>query len=238
MWKQLVYPNVNIPYYGGLCEGFVEGTVGQATLPFIKNGTYTTTGVYPTATKAWEQLPGKHIRELPPKGVRVVVYFSLGSTSAGHTAISLEDGRVASSTSPGYNTSAYIHPNLNNLIDVYARANNGCQYLGWSEYIGKAKVVEYNEEENMATRDSIIRLFQLAIHRNPSEEDIKARLPFTNDQIAQELLKSGEWLGQNHEIIVAYPQAVKDILDLKKQLADKGQSEAEKKLQSIKDALK
>lgn len=32
--QQTYLPNPNIPYYGGYCEGYVEGTAGQATLPF------------------------------------------------------------------------------------------------------------------------------------------------------------------------------------------------------------
>ena len=150
MYLQSTTPNYNIPYVGGLCEGFVEGTVGQATLPNPQNPT--TTGVYPTASKAWQAHP-THPNELPPRGVRVAVFFTLGSTPAGHVALSLEDGRVASSTQAGYHPTAYIHPSLDDLIKVYSKNNNGCTYLGWSEYIGKIKVVR--KDDMYPTKDNL-----------------------------------------------------------------------------------
>lgn len=138
MYAQAVLPNFEIPYVGGLCEGYVEGTVGQATLPTPKEPM--TYGVYRSATQAWVNLPGKHTSS-PPKALRVALYFTLGSNPNGHTAILLEDGRVASSSLPGYHTKPYIYKNLQSMIDDYAKNNNGCTYLGWTEYIGKVQVI-------------------------------------------------------------------------------------------------
>lgn len=139
---QLIIPNYNIPYTGGYCEKFIENTTGQ-------NGVWgaAVTPVPPYSyTGAWESNfgNGNHPNEKPPKGLRVAVYFSLGSNPEGHVALQLEDGRVASSTQAGYHTTAYIHPNMQDLINVYAKANNGCKYLGYSEYIGKLKVIGEN----------------------------------------------------------------------------------------------
>jgi hypothetical protein len=139
MYIQLSSPNVNIPYVGGLCEGYVEGTVGQATLPTPENPM--TYGVYRSASQAWSSMPGTH-KELPPPGVRIPVYFSLGNNKDGHTAILMEDGRVATSAKAGYNPMGYIYPSLQAMIDDYAKHNKGCTYLGWSEYIGKLQVVK------------------------------------------------------------------------------------------------
>ena len=141
---QLVTPNYNIPYVGGLCEGFVEGTVGQATLPTPSNPV--TYGVYPTAIAAWNASKDNHPNELPPLGLRVALYFTLGSNKAGHTAIQLEDGRVASSTQSGWHPTAYIHHNLQNLINTYAKANGSCTYLGWSEWIGKLRIIQGDQD--------------------------------------------------------------------------------------------
>lgn len=47
MLTQLVTPDYNIPYVGGLCEGFVEGTAKQATLPTPSHPT--TYGVWANA---------------------------------------------------------------------------------------------------------------------------------------------------------------------------------------------
>jgi hypothetical protein len=146
---QVKKPNYNIPYVGGFCEGYVEGTVGEATIPTPKEPV--TFGVFKSASGAWANLKGKHPGEQPPKGVSVALYFTLGSTPAGHTAIWLGDGRVASSSQGGYHTSPAIHPSLQNLIDVYAAYNQGCTYLGWSEYIGNVQVVKKGEDVEKVT---------------------------------------------------------------------------------------
>lgn len=172
MAVQLITPNPNIPYYGGLCEGFVEGTVGQASAPFKdRDGNYTTTGVYPTATAAWEANIGNHPDELPPKGMRTAIYFSLGSTKAGHVALALEDGRVASSTQPGYHLTAYIHPSLQDMINIYARYNSGCTYLGWSEYIGKLQIIEGGNMEDISTLKTEIDRLWTALNLSDQDRD-------------------------------------------------------------------
>jgi len=145
--QQSVLPDYDIPYVGGLCEGFVEGTVGQATLPTPSNPT--TFGVYPSATAAWKANNGNHPNEPLPRGLRGAVYFKLGNNPNDHVAIQLEDGRVASSTQAGYHSTAYIHPNIEDLMRIYAKANGSCTYLGWSEWIGKVKVIEENTMENV-----------------------------------------------------------------------------------------
>lgn len=99
----------------------------------------------------WNANPGggNHPGELPPSGLTVPVYFSLGDVANGHVAISLDDGSVASSTQPGLHPQGFIHPNLQNLINVYAKYNGGCTYLGWSEYVGTVRVVQ---PENQPTQ--------------------------------------------------------------------------------------
>lgn len=168
-YQQLVTPNTNIPYVGGFCEGFVEGTVGQATLPTLTHQTMS--GVYSTASNAWANLPGKHPGEQPPSGVTVPVYFSLGSTPAGHVAISLPDGRVASSTQSGFHTTAYIHPSLTDLINTYAKYNNGCTYLGWSEYIGKLQVVK--EGDMPLTDAQVDKVLKMGLRREPTAAELQ-----------------------------------------------------------------
>lgn len=154
-WIQQNDANWRIPYVGGWCEGFVEGAWGQATLPTPQN--QTTNGVWSSAIAKWNGNPGNgnHPGELPPVGKTVPVYFSLGSTSYGHTAISLDDGEVASSTQAGYHTQGFIHPTLNNLISVYGQYNNGCNYLGWSEYVGNTKALVWEDNHNIDDVTSI-----------------------------------------------------------------------------------
>lgn len=139
-WKQLKDANWKIPYVGGWCEGYVEGAWGKATLPTINN--QTTSGVYASATDAWNKAKYKHT-DYPPAGITVPVYFSLGSTPLGHVAIRLDDLMVASTTQGGFHTQGYIHKNIQDLITMYAKYNNGCTYLGWSEDVGGEQMVKY-----------------------------------------------------------------------------------------------
>lgn len=145
-WVQLHNCNWIIPYVGGWCEGYVEGAWGQATLP--RPDYQKTHGVHKSATAAWNANRGNHPNELPPAGHNVPVFFSLGSTPLGHVAISLDDGYIASSSRAGYHTQGYLHPNLNQIISEYGQYNNGCTYLGWSEWVGNLKVIAWEDWKN------------------------------------------------------------------------------------------
>lgn len=142
-WIQIKDANWRIPYVGGWCEGYVEGAWGRATLPTITN--QTTSGVHASATSAWNAEPNKHY-DLPPAGITVPVFFSLGSTNLGHVAIRLDDLMVASSTQAGFRPKGYLHPNIQDLINLYAKYNNGCTYLGWGEHVGGMRVVKYQPD--------------------------------------------------------------------------------------------
>lgn len=145
--EQLITPNYNIGYTGGKCERYSENTTGQSGVWGAAVHPIPSQQIY---TGAWDSNygNGNHPGELPPVGFSVPVYFELGSTPAGHVAIILPDGRVASSSQEGYHSTPYIYPNLNALIADYAKYNNGCTYLGWSEYIGKIQVVSGEEIMN------------------------------------------------------------------------------------------
>lgn len=134
MWKQNQDASMATGYEGGWCLKFVQDAFG-------------TDHPYATALDAWNNNygGGNHPNELPPAGKTVPVYFSLGNVPAGHVAISLDDGMVASSTQGGIHLTPYFHQNLDNLIWVYGKYNGGCTYLGWSEYVGTYHVVEWDE---------------------------------------------------------------------------------------------
>ena len=170
--QQVFTLNPYIPYVGGLCEGYVEGTADQATLPYLnKQGKYTTDGVYSSAIAAWNNSKGNHPNEQPPKGVMVAVYFTLKNNLNGHTAISLGDGQVASSTQAGYHSGPFIHKSLQDLIDVYTKAQGGCTYLGWKEYIGNQQIVKEGEDMKV-TAESCYNAFNGVLMRPPTKEDI------------------------------------------------------------------
>jgi hypothetical protein len=131
--EQLKTPNLNITYTGGMCLKAIEDAFGTAHL-------------YPTASASWAANEGNHPNENPPTGVYVPIYFSLWKVPAGHIAISLPDGRVASSTQEGVHQGLYIHPNMKDLIMMYAKANGGCAYLGWSERLAGTPIVQGGTE--------------------------------------------------------------------------------------------
>jgi len=191
MWNQLVVPKTDIPYVGGLCEGYVEGTVGKATLPTPDNPI--TYGVYPTATAAWNDNKGNHPNELPPAGLSVALYFSLGSTKAGHTAVIRPNGKVVTSAKSGYNEHGYEYPNLDAMVSDYAKHNKGCTYLGWTEYIGKLRIVEW-KEENMLTRPIAEILYRFYLKRKIKQHELDALVgKYTADQVAKDIVNSDEY---------------------------------------------
>jgi hypothetical protein len=194
MWTQTKDANWRIPYIGGWCEGYVEGAWGQAELPKQdNNGNWYTTGPYNSAMQKWNSNPGNgnHPGELPPVGKTVAVYFSLGSTDQGHTAISLDDGQVASSTQGGFHTQGYLHPTLQNLIDIYAQYNNGCTYLGWSEYVGNERVL--TPEQTNATVAEIQQDYQDILERPADADGISHYQNYTNDFVREDLQNSQEY---------------------------------------------
>lgn len=130
-WTQKQDANMTVGYVGGWCLKYVQDA-------------FATDHPYPTAMAAWNANygGGNHPNEEPPLGITVPVYFALGSVSAGHVAIRLDDGWVASSTMPGEHSAPYYHRNLADLIAVYGKYNGGCTYLGWSEFVGTVRVVQ------------------------------------------------------------------------------------------------
>lgn len=140
-WVQINDANWKVPYIGGWCEGYVEMAWGKATMNDAHTATY---GIYPSAIQAWEAVPEEHRHyDLPPLGITVPVYFTLGSVWQGHTAIRLDDGMVASSTQGGYHSQGFLHPDIQNMIDLFAKYNGGCTYLGWADRQWGIDIVKY-----------------------------------------------------------------------------------------------
>jgi len=218
MYEQVIQPNTNFPYVGGLCEGFVEGSFGQASAPYkLPNGQWTTSGVWPSATAAWQTNYGNTNHEyLPPSGVSVPVYFELGSTQYGHVAISLPDGRIISSSLPGYNKSGYVYKNLDAMILDYANNNKYCSYLGWSEYVGKARAVKLKEESMKVTPQNLKYLY-LGIYAEDVPDSKLAKDSMIGWDYAEATQVMLDYANKNN---YAYwqvkPKLEKEIEDLKK----------------------
>jgi len=160
-YKQLVDANMKTPYIGGWCQGFVGMTWGQSRMNDQHTETY---GMYPSAMAAWNAEPNQHY-DLPPVGKTVPVYFSLGTEPAGHVAVSLDDGKIASSTQGGYHTKPFFHPNLQDMINTYAKYNGGCKYLGWGEHVGTLRVIKPEGDDMVTTKEQLDRLYLAVLTR-------------------------------------------------------------------------
>lgn len=212
--------NWQVPYVGGWCLKYVQDAFG-------------TDHPYPTAIAAWNANygGGNHPGELPPAGKTVAVYFLLGNVPAGHVAISLDDGSVASSTQPGSHAEGFIHPNLQNLIDVYGKYNGGCSYIGWSEYVGTVQVVKPVIQptpqggDDMIDQDTLNKLFNAILGRNPDDGAVSHYVGhFATSFVVSDLLASGE-----HQQYVQNRQAQLDNLNSQvTQLGSQLQSEQTK----------
>lgn len=131
-WVQDRDANWRVPYTGGWCLKYVQDA-------------FNTAHWYPSAIDQWYGTERRHLDE-PPLGITVPIYFSLGDVEAGHVAIRLDDGMVASSTQAGTHSQGYIHPNIQHLIDTYAPYNGGCQYLGWGETLADTQIVHFEPD--------------------------------------------------------------------------------------------
>lgn len=178
MWKQLRDASMAVGYVGGWCLKYVQDAFG-------------TDHIYPTAIEAWNNEPNKHT-DTPPLGITVPIYLSLGNVPAGHVAIRLDDGWVASSTQPGDHTTPYYHRSIDDLISVYGQYNGGATYLGWGEHVGSVQVVEY---VSGATTDQVNQDY-LDILERPADPDglhTYTTNGMTNDQVRADLLASAEY---------------------------------------------
>lgn len=178
-WNQLRDADMNVGYTGGWCLKYVQDA-------------FHTDHVYPTAIAAWEAEPNKHT-DRPPSGITVPVYFSLGNVPAGHVAIELSDGWVASSTQPGTHSTPYYHKSLDDLIGVYGQYNGGCTYLGWGEHVGTAQVVQYVPDVVLATADQVQQDYRDILERDADANGIAHYTQYTNDFVRQDLQNSQEY---------------------------------------------
>jgi hypothetical protein len=127
-YRQYKIPNPNIPCTAGWCLQYVRQAFG---LP----------AKYPTADAAWEGSRFKHRDQAFPAGVWVPLWFDVRGVPAGHVVLRAPDGRIYSTTALG-RTTATIHPNMADLMRVYAGAGLPLTYLGWTEDVAGFTVVK------------------------------------------------------------------------------------------------
>jgi hypothetical protein len=175
------------PYEGGLCLKFVRECFGVPEFA-------------PTAMDAWNKT--HQITGAPPKGVDVPVYFSLGNNPAGHVAVSLADGRVASSSLPGKHTVPYYHASIDALIKFYGQ---GIKYLGWSDKLGGVQIVKEGKViTNMETprtcytpKDNKVHFFNKKEVNGTKQTLISpdgTRAAYPNEVVNLEVLEQPRWM--------------------------------------------
>lgn len=233
MWKQLRDAAMNTPYLGGWCEGFVEMAWGQGAMHKNSAGEYYTTGTYGRAIDAWDAEPNKHT-DRPPAGVTVPVYLSLGNVPAGHVAISLSDGYIASSTQAGYHSAPYYHKNLDDLIAVYGKYNGGATYLGWGEHVGTVSVVALAQVN--ATDDEIRAAYQEILERPADDGGLAHYRNYTNDFVRQDLLDSPEYKSLQAHKQVQAEAAAKAAQDAQDAADAKAKADADAAVKAQADA--
>lgn len=235
MARQLVTPNFNVTETAGWCLRFSDKVFGLKA-------------VYSTAWEAWTNTKFKHEDRNFPQGVAVPVWFDWvgdvgsGKRRYGHVAVRAADGKIWSSPLSG--TGRAWFATVDDLIRAFG---NGMRYVGWSEDISNVRVVEIGEEMIQDTDQEYSRWRQLAYQIRGRA---LSRDEFRQSAVGKTWLNTIEILSDDAEAHIAtHAQevgqvAVRDdwegqINGLLKQLHEMPHdtSEAEQKLQAIKDAL-
>lgn len=181
-WKQIKDADLTVGYEGGWCLKYVQDS-------------FHTDHPYPTAMAAWNANygGGNHVGE-PPLGITVPVYFSLQGIPAGHVATRLDDGWVVSSTQPGVHPKPYYHKNLQDLINTYARVYGSMPLLGWSEFVGTQRVVQWIPEKVTATAAQVKQAYLDILKRPADDGGVKTYTTngMSNDEMRNDLMNSNE----------------------------------------------
>lgn len=126
MTQQLITPNPNIPCKPGWCLAYV-------------NEAFRVRKVFGTATAAWVSSASKHTDYNFPSGVWFPVWFALAGEPAGHVALRAPDGSVYSTTD--LSTTPRRHPDLADLMRIYAGAGVPLTYRGWTDDVEGTPVI-------------------------------------------------------------------------------------------------
>lgn len=147
---QTITPNPNIPCKPGWCLTYVNEAFGV-----VKR--------FGTATAAWNGSSTQHRGYDFPSGVWFPIWFSLANEPAGHVALRAPDGSVYSTTD--LSTTPRRHPNLADLMRIYAGADMALTYRGWTEDVEGTPVIALGPG-GLSPQGTI----------TPAEEDIMASI--------------------------------------------------------------
>lgn len=218
MWKQTKTPNLDPVVYQ-------EGKILYDWLGYCLAYVQTAFGAGWSGLTAWEgwtvRTSGRHADWNIPSGVYVPIWFDgyWKGERLGHVAI-YKDGKVW--TSP-YSNKPYADV-LGSIAEV--ERIYGMKYVGWSEYVGSTRVIEWVQPANRITVDQLKALF-LEILERPIGNDQAAinyyTGGFTYDQARNDILKSPE-----RQKLLAKKEADRKAADEAKRKAEEARIAAEK----------
>jgi hypothetical protein len=236
MARQLVDPNFSIVENAGWCLQYARRV-------------FSAPAVESTAWQGWMMTEHPHEDRNFPEGVATPVWFDWKGDVGdghifryGHVAVRAKDGKIWSSPLSGRGSTRF------NSVDDLTRAfGNGMKYVGWSEDISNVKVVEIGETMVLDTDLEYARWEKLGRQirgRSLTRDEFRSSAVgrtwlqaievLSDDAEADEALKDQElghvarrddWEGQINGLLAEVEKKPMDT------------SDAEKKLQSIKDAL-
>lgn len=154
MFIQLRTPTPNIPSTPGYC------------LQYVREAFRIQPGVYPTATAAWEAARAKHMDRDFPASCAVPLWFAMEGVPAGHVVLHQADGTIYSTTEAEADRPT-LHPNLDHLMGVYARAGLPLTYLGWTEDIENVAIAAESInvlEDNDMNPEQLAALIRTIVH--------------------------------------------------------------------------
>ncbi|QEX10974.1 hypothetical protein F6X56_15225 [Rhodococcus erythropolis] len=232
--EQIVQPYYNINEKAGMCLSYARRVFGAGI-------------VETTAWEGWTKAQFKHADRDFPAGLAVPVWFDWWGQlpgdnqkyQYGHVAIRAADGKVWSSPLSGVGRTWF------NTVDDLVRAfGNGMRYVGWSEDISRVKVVDFKGVEvEKITRELENTMSFLATGDYPG---VGYDYRFTDQPMTQVVmnqfvnfwLEASRYSGlasrlQSSEETVRFLLAAGANRD-----PESSKSEAEKKLSTLKGALK
>ena len=175
MWRNTKTPNLDpVIYQGGkvqmdwfnLCLAYVQTAFGAGW-----------SGL--TAWHSWSSITkGKH-GDIEPRGVYVPLWYKeywYKGEDYGHVVIAYfnNDGSGSAWTSPVTHVPYATRINFSNIQDLHnqlrAKWWSGLVYVGWSEYVGSTRVIEF--VNNNITLDQLKALFRELLERDPDQAAI------------------------------------------------------------------
>lgn len=220
---QIKQPNLNISEKAGLCLQYTENSFGVPNL-------------YDNAWQAWRATQYKHLDRNFPENVSVPVWFDWSSNVLwddgivrygryGHVAYRTPDGKIHSSPGQGFGSKTF-----NDVDELIWYFVGGMTYVGWSEDIADVKVIEGEDMSRIQDLEDMANYRQSLLDSIGATVSVKA--PVDGNNVAQVIANIKTQQNRIDELggIVSGLQI--QLKDLPMDTSD-----AEKRLQSIKDAL-